>query len=95
MKKKNESKYASYAPIYRAAAERIFKGKNGYCCTALAMVLFQRSVFASRETYIDLLSEYFRPRNIKKNDPWFGECYENSEWRIMSLLLMAEIVENP
>lgn len=49
----------------------------------------------SKSAAKELYAEYFKPKNVDTNSPWFGVMTaENQERRCLSLLLMAEIAKD-
>lgn len=80
--------------IFIKAAKRIDDEKNVYCCTAIGKVA--SSIKADACTSI--LAEYFKPYDKSNVQSWFGAVFlinkRTQAHRIMSLLLMAEIVRD-
>lgn len=80
--------------IFIEAAERIDDEENMYCCTAIKAVTSSIKAYACTS----VLAEYFKPYDKSDDQSWFGAVYlinkRTQAHRIMSLLLMAEIVRD-
>ena len=77
--------------IYQNAARDVFSKKCSLCCAAILINVDKYRGQSLPE--IHLLANFFKPGN--SDFWWFGDpCNDNNqEHRVLSLLLMAEIVK--
>ena len=78
--------------VFRKAARRIEDNASVTCCGAIRVSIYYDSGMSI--LYLNKFRMFFKPKNRKINDYWFGDfAPENQLARAFALDLMAEIIE--
>lgn len=82
--------------VYRKAAELLAEEERPLFFFSCVNIMKSTDDFSQANPHVDLYAEYFKPEDVGKVQPWFGDVQDAGakDVRLTALLLMAEIADD-